>query len=270
MSETLFTRPGALFRAFQLEARGQLRSWSGILVVIAVSWALIAVWASVWSMVDGNLMASTGLSWSGVIWYVAITEAVFFSVGHAWLKVEADVQTGRALSAHLRPADYLLITIAQQAGRSFVLLMVLLVSGSLFAFALSGEWLLVPTQVPVFLLSALLGSSILILIQMMVGMVVQWVGNARPVYMVVQKSTAVMGGLLVPITIFPQWVQDAIWITPFPAVFFAPASFALDHTGGHVVAVLAVQVFWLQIMIAAAALLRLAFAESLLKEGGQA
>jgi ABC-2 type transport system permease protein len=55
----------------------------------------------------------------------------------------------------------------------------------------------------------------------------------------------VLGGLILPLDAYPAVLVKIAWLTPFPAMLYAPASIALDPTWPHVAAMLAVQAFWL-------------------------
>jgi ABC-2 type transport system permease protein len=61
------------------------------------------------------------------------------------------------------------------------------------------------------------------------GITAFWLGDIAPVYWIWQKLTFVLGGLLLPLTVYPDWVIRIARATPFSAVLAGPASFVLGR-----------------------------------------
>jgi ABC-type uncharacterized transport system permease subunit len=55
----------------------------------------------------------------------------------------------------------------------------------------------------------------------------------------------VLGGIVLPLDLYPEALARLAWLTPFPAMLYAPGSVALDPSPAHLAAVLGVQAFWL-------------------------
>jgi viologen exporter family transport system permease protein len=54
-----------------------------------------------------------------------------------------------------------------------------------------------------------------------------WLQDVAPVYWVWQKLMFVLGGLLLPLELYPAFIRRAAAFTPFPSLLAAPASFML-------------------------------------------
>jgi ABC-2 type transport system permease protein len=61
------------------------------------------------------------------------------------------------------------------------------------------------------------------------GLTAFWLGDISPVYWIWQKLTFVLGGLLLPLPLYPDLVVRIARLTPFPALLTGPASFLLDR-----------------------------------------
>jgi ABC-2 type transport system permease protein len=61
-----------------------------------------------------------------------------------------------------------------------------------------------------------------------IGLLAFWLEDVAPVYWVWQKLAFVLGGLMLPLTMYPGLVQAVAAITPFPALLGAPASLVLE------------------------------------------
>lgn len=74
-----------------------------------------------------------------------------------------------------------------------------------------------------------------------------------------QKMLFLFGGLLLPLEIYPDWMQTIAWATPFPAILYGPASYAFDKSGGEIALLLFIQSLWVVLTsLAAIAALRAA------------
>jgi ABC-2 type transport system permease protein len=112
------------------------------------------------------------------------------------------------------------------------------------------------SAVPALALAMAVGAMLALLFQVVIGFLTAWVGTPAPAYWIWQKVMFVIGGLFLPLTLYPDWIREAGIATPFAAILYHPASLALDASPAAILVVLGWQVFWL----AVAALLVVAIA----------
>jgi ABC-2 type transport system permease protein len=67
-----------------------------------------------------------------------------------------------------------------------------------------------------------------------IGLLAFWLQDATPVYWLWQKLLFVLGGLMLPLEVYPAFVQTAAAFTPFPSLLGRPASFVLSGAGADV------------------------------------
>ncbi|HXT48688.1 MAG TPA: hypothetical protein VN717_08605, partial [Gemmatimonadaceae bacterium] len=87
------------------------------------------------------------------------------------------------------------------------------------------------------------------------GLLAFWLGDIAPVYWIWQKLTFVLGGLLLPLSFYPDIVIRIARATPFPALLTGPASFVLARPVFGTLELLAWLVVWLIVASAVALLL---------------
>jgi ABC-2 type transport system permease protein len=49
-----------------------------------------------------------------------------------------------------------------------------------------------------------------------------------PLFWVWQKLLFILGGLMMPLSIYPDWIQRVAHMTPFPSMLAGPAGFMLE------------------------------------------
>jgi ABC-2 type transport system permease protein len=64
------------------------------------------------------------------------------------------------------------------------------------------------------------------------GLMAFWLGDVSPLFWVWQKLLFVLGGLMLPLALYPEWMQRVAYATPFPSLLAGPGSFVLDAKGG--------------------------------------
>jgi ABC-2 type transport system permease protein len=188
---------------------------------------ILGVFASLW-----HAVAATGASVGGdprtLVWYLAMTEWVLMSVPHVHFRMEDDVRRGDVAYQIARPASYLGGTFAEAAGALAVRAPVLLGGACMAAWIFAGP----PTRPLSVARTIAFGagaSLVLVSYNMLLGITAFWFGDIAPVYWIWQKLTFVLGGLLLPLTLYPDLVVRIARYTPFPALLAGPASFVLER-----------------------------------------
>ncbi|HEX5419220.1 MAG TPA: ABC-2 family transporter protein [Gammaproteobacteria bacterium] len=220
---------------------------------------MIAVWASVWRLVPPATLSRASLSYAAVIWYFTAAEIVAFSLGHCYRRVENLLQGGDVLLHLVRPVSFVTLTTAEELGHVMAKIALVAAPGAGLAYGLTGTVPVRPALVLPLLLLLVGGAALYLVAQMLIGLTAAWFGTARPVFFITQKFLFVLGGLVVPLSAYPEALQRIAWLTPFPAMLYAPASLALDRSVAHAAAMLAVQMLWLAVAAAALHALGAAF-----------
>jgi ABC-2 type transport system permease protein len=74
----------------------------------------------------------------------------------------------------------------------------------------------------------LVAAALITALYLCIGLLAFWLEDISPVYWVWQKLAFILGGLMLPLDLYPHWVQGVAALTPFPAILGGPASFVLS------------------------------------------
>lgn len=161
------------------------------------------------------------------VWYLAITEWILLSLPPIYLDVERDLTSGALAYRLARPISYPLARFAEGAGDMVVRLATLLPFGFGVALVLTGELPARPIALAVIPLG-FAAAALVLAMQLLVGLSAFWIHDCRPLYWLWQKSAFLLGGMLLPLQLYPEGLRDvAVW-TPFAAVLNGPGSLALS------------------------------------------
>jgi len=90
----------------------------------------------------------------------------------------------------------------------------------------------------------LLAAAVLSGLYVGLGLLSFWLTDATPVYWVTQKLLFTLGGLMLPLALYPEWVQRVAFVTPFPALLSGPAGFVIGASPSEAGELLLRLAFW--------------------------
>lgn len=195
-----------------------------------------------------------------LVWYLAITEWIVLAAPTLHTDVEDEIRRGDLVHRLLRPIPYPVARLAEGLGDLLVRLPTLAGAGFAFAWLLTGR---LPTE-PVLMLwllpLGLLAGLFLLLTMFAIGFCSLWLHDCRPLWWVWQKGTFLLGGLFVPLELYPPWLREIASVSPFAALLYGPGRIALGQGTAAAWSTLALCSTW---TLAAALLLAWAYRRSL-------
>ncbi len=163
---------------------------------------------------------------SSYVWYVALTEWVTLAMPLLSTDIEEDIRRGDIAYRIARPVSYLWTKVAEGFGGGLVRLLMIGGIGGVAAWILTGGP--PPKGVLLSLPLATLSFFLLVLWQTAIGLTAFWVGDTQPFFWIWQKLLFMLGGLLFPLEIYPEWLQRAAYCTPFAPLLHGWARLAFD------------------------------------------
>jgi ABC-2 type transport system permease protein len=190
---------------------------------------ILGVFSALWRAVAAAGMP-LGLDRPALVWYLACTEWILLSGPPIHVEIEGDVRRGDVTSQLLRPYSYPLALAARGVGMLAVRAPVVGASAVLCAWWLTG---VVPAAGAVLRAAplAVLAMTQIYALYVVIGLTAFWLDEVTPIFWIVQKLLFVLGGLMLPIALFPIWMQRIGRWTPFPYLLARPASFLLPGPG---------------------------------------
>lgn len=224
---------------------GRLLFFAAILAVFSRLWVALQEQGALGAHAAGDL-----------IWYLALTEWIALGVPPVFLEIEAEVRSGDVAYRMTRPISYVGALLAQSAGDIALRMGTLAALGGAFTWLLAGGW----PEDPLGLLLAtplvLAAAALALQLQVAIGLSAFWLEDCSPFYWIYQKALFVLGGLMLPLAIYPDWLRTLALATPFAAMLNGPGQFAFGFDAGAAASVALQLVGW---NLVAAALLVLVY-----------
>ncbi|HYR90100.1 MAG TPA: ABC-2 family transporter protein [Terriglobia bacterium] len=182
---------------------------------------LVRLWSVVYAEANSKLLG--GLELPQMIWYLVITESIVLSGQRIAADVDEDVRTGRLAVQLLRPLSYPLYRLAHTLGERFLRFFMNAATGGLVALILIGPVHVTPAGLAMFAIvlpAALVVDSMAYLL---IGLCAFWFESTSGIALIYSRIVMMLGGMMLPIEIFPDAIQPVVRAMPFASILYAPA-----------------------------------------------
>jgi ABC-2 type transport system permease protein len=164
-----------------------------------------------------------GLSLAQMLWYLAMTEAITTSRQRVAAAVDSDVRTGAVAVHLLRPLSYPFYRLWTDIGERGVSFGLRVVVATLIALVFVGPIGFSPVGLLLFLLSLPLAFLLDFLGFFVVGLLAFWIEDTSGLSLLYSRLTMILGGMLIPIELFPDPWQPIVRALPFSSTIYGPA-----------------------------------------------
>jgi ABC-2 type transport system permease protein len=187
---------------------------------------ILFIYAQLWRAVgrSNDVAGQTGFTIAQMIWYLAYTEAMETSRAPiVRLKVDEEVRTGDIAYRLARPLAYPLQHFGDQFGERILRFALYLLFGCGVALLVAGPTRLVPASVAMALLLTLLAFVADWILTFSISLCSFWVERTDGLHLFYTMFRRMMGGFVIPLTVYPEAVQRVLHYSPFPYLIYAPA-----------------------------------------------
>jgi ABC-2 type transport system permease protein len=158
-----------------------------------------------------------------MLWYLAMTEAITLSAPRIAQEVDQDVRTGALAVQLIRPLEYPLARLWTTLGERLV------------RFALNGEvgaaiallfvWPINFSAAGLLMFALALPMAFVLdfLGNFLIGLAAFWIEDTSGLTLIYSRVTMILGGMLIPLELFPERLQPILRALPFASIVYGPA-----------------------------------------------
>ncbi len=200
--------------------------FSSIFMVLII-FIFLKLWQAVF--ISGGRETLCGYTLKDMIWYMVITESVVLSLPQANQELSEQVKSGHIACYLIRPMNLVLYHYCDYLSRAVLKLPVNFLVGAALAYGFVGP-IAFPAH-PVHLLAVLfLAVTLDFIIKMNIGILAFWMEETAPIYWIYQKLTFTLGGLMLPLDIFPDWLQRWCMNLPFRLIPYSVSKLFVSYS----------------------------------------
>ena len=164
-----------------------------------------------------------GYSISDMVWYLVVAETIALSLPQITRRIDQEVRSGQLAYLLGRPCNYVFYNFAQYLGERLVRLTINGAVGAILALIFVGMPHFTWMGVMAWPLVTLLALSIDFVAYFSIGLLAFWTEETSSFALIFNRLTLVLGGVLAPLTIFPEPLRTIARALPFSAILYGPA-----------------------------------------------
>jgi len=254
-----------LIASFKEEMTYRLDFLAGIIAPFIQIIVLWFVWSAVFS--SSPTPEIRGFTFSTMITYTAVAIVMrSYVYPNIEFFVEEGVRTGSIATILIKPLSYPLFCFARHAGQ-IAIWMITYIPIVLFSFLILG--INGPASL-LFFVSAFIGYLISYLLVFITAMWAFWttgqIWGLRLSRIIISE---IASGALIPLSLFPLWLQNILNFLPFQAVFYMPLTIYIGTVSGYAALVtLLIQLAWLGILFSVSYFIWKASIRRIVVQGG--
>ncbi|HMQ31795.1 MAG TPA: ABC-2 family transporter protein [Chloroflexaceae bacterium] len=200
------------------------------------------LWRSTYAAQGATSIA--GLTLRDTLWYLMLAETVVLSRPRLAQQIAAQVKDGSIAYLLNKPYSFLLYQAAAGLGDSALRLVFNAAAGGAVVWLLVGPppalW-----GLPLVLVAVAMGWLIDFCVAALLGLTAFFSEEVAAFEWIYSKVLFLLGGLLIPLDFFPEWLQGVARALPFAAAIYGPARLFVSPSLGAFAWLLAAQVGWL-------------------------
>ncbi|QAA31591.1 ABC transporter permease [Clostridium manihotivorum] len=236
------------------------------LFFVFIMFIYLMLWRNIYGS-KGSTVA--GFTLNQMIWYLVFTELVTLTRTDIHLQINDDVKSGNIAYLLNKPYNYVAYCFSYFIGELGIKLLTNGVIGILIGLIFVG-----PLQsfnlafLPFIFLSLILGCIINFFIYTSIALLSFWFEDNNAFFWIYSKLIFTLGGMLMPIEFFPNWLKTISHFLPFPYVTYVPAKLAVSFSFYDFFRGFSVQLVYLVVFVLLSATMYGKGAKSLNVNGG--
>jgi ABC-2 type transport system permease protein len=209
-----------------------------------------------------------GLTLVEMLWYLAMTECIALSTPRVAWEVDQDVRTGALAVQLIRPLSYPLYRLSVSLGERAVRYAMSAVVASLVALAFVGPIGVSATGLALFVTALPLAFVLDFLAYLLIGLGAFWLEDTTGLALIYSRVTMILGGMLLPLELFPDALHTAARLLPFSLVMYGPARLFVRPDVAFMAELLLKQAVFILVLAGAVVLVHRAAMRRLFTNGG--
>ncbi|MBW3019868.1 ABC-2 family transporter protein [Candidatus Woesearchaeota archaeon] len=209
---------------------------------------IIFIFINLWKAVYGDQLLIEGFTISMMLWYLVMTESLVTSQGKIIQDIGVDVRSGNLANVLNKPYNYISYKFSTQLGSSIFKFGMTFIMASIIVYIFLGGIKVSLISIPLILLIVLLSMTLYFLISAFLGLFAFWLEDTEALHFVYQKVIFTIGGMLVPLEIFPAWLAKISIILPFSYIAYHPARLFVLFDFPTFIRVFSMLLIWILVM----------------------
>lgn len=234
------------FAVFKMSVVQTLKNYKLLIGLSLFMITCLLIFAHIWKIAATRVGADT-LSPYLLLWYIAFNEWILIAVPDIEADIENDLKNGQLAYYLPRPISYVGFKLVEGLGALTVNMIALGLAGFVFTYFWTG---VLPFTLYTFIVSIILASLagfLGLIFTMVIGISAFFVNEVEPWRWVFEKLLFLFGGLMLPLTVYPLWMQNISYWSPFSAILGGRSGLIFNFESTQVLWIFTLTLAWIVI-----------------------
>jgi ABC-2 type transport system permease protein len=217
------------------------------LTITIYLWVFIFLWRTTYRVVGVSDGTISGMTLNQTVWYLMLAETLMLSKPRLSRLISAAVKDGSVAYLLNKPYNFILYHFSMGLGDSLTNMVFNLFAGGTLVWIMQSPpppawgW-------PMVLVSMILAWMIDFCFAALIGLAAFVVEEVAAFDWIYQKLLFILGGMLMPLDFFPDWLRSISLATPFAYTTYGPARLFVEPGIERFAFLLLGQVIWLAVL----------------------
>lgn len=203
----------------------------------------LIVFANLWEVLSIKT-SFLSISQSQLLWYIALNEWILIAIPRVDREIQSDFESGRLQRCLNQPISYLGYSFFDALGTYIVnligLALITLVAMLFLSDGIDLSFLNWLTFVFLAFFSGVLG----IIYLSVIGLFSFWVHDTDPLAWIWEKLLFALGGLILPLSLYPDWIQKIANYSPFSMILGGRSALIFNPSWENIGSVFTTMAVW--------------------------
>lgn len=218
---------------------------SGNLFIAFILFIYLNLWTNIYR--DRNVIS--GFTMKQLMWYLFMTEVISLAKSDIFKSVGRDVKSGNIAYLISKPYNYILYNYFNSLGEIILKTITNAFIAGFVTYIFVGLIDINLVAIPVVALSMFLSISINFFILVCLSLTSFWFEENTAFYWIYSKLIFIIGGMLIPIEMFPVWLKGIALKLPFAYVTYGPAKLFVNFSINKAYEILSYQFIYFAIFM---------------------
>ena len=215
------------------------------LMIIPFMWIFFQLWQVTFSAAGADVIS--GLTLKDMLWYLMLAETIELGRPPLARTISENVKDGSIAYLLNKPYDFMLYQFSTAMGETIFRAILNAIFGGATVWFLVGA----PAHPSgIFIaLPAVIGAWVLhFCVNAMIGLLAFVVEDVSAFTWIYQKLAFIFGGMLIPLDLYPPWLQTLSKALPFSSTIYGPARLFVTPTTELFINVMSLQIIWIVVL----------------------
>ena len=229
---------------------------------------VIFIFIYLWKAIYASNEIIAGFTIVMMLWYLVMTEAIVTSQSRVLQEIGEEVISGNIANYLTKPYNYLLYKYAYTIGRAILRFLLIFIVCGIIVLLMLGPLTIALYVLPFIMITAFLAITLHFLMMASFALFALWFENAQALEFIYSKIVFTIGGMLIPLELFPAWISGISMFLPFSYVAYHPAKLFVAFSFQNFIQVATMQIVWVTVFLLIAIIMYKTYIKRLQINGG--